>query len=304
MPATRKGKSRRALRTVYLFTDLEGCAGIDDWDPRGHDYVNTSRYVNERSEMQRLLTGEVNACVEGCLEAGVESVIVNDAHGAGRTILVEELHPRAQIIRGRERPGWTFALDRCDAIFHVGMHARSDTPRGTLCHTMSNTIKDYRVNGVPTSEFDLSILLAGHFGIPAPFFAGEMLACQQAKEIVPNIVTVETKEGMGVLCALHLAPVEARRLIREKSVEAVERANAGEFKPVVWKAPYKLEVEMRAEAYKPEQAGPGKEWIDRRTMAWYAADIASVFDFSVYDKKPAGRAFITPADWKRRHKKR
>jgi D-amino peptidase len=208
------------------------------------------------------------------------------------------------IIRGKNRPGWTFALERCDAIFHVGMHARSDTPMGTLCHTMTSSIKDYRVNGKATSEFDLSILLAGHFGIPAPFFAGEMRACQQAKEIVPNIVTVETKEGMGVLCALHLSPVEARRRIREMSADAIKRANSGEFEPVVWKGPYKLEVEMRAETYKPEQAGPGKEWIDARTMAWYAADFPSVFDFAVYDKKPLAKSFITPVEWRRRHKKR
>jgi hypothetical protein len=63
-------------------------------------------------------------------------------------------------------------------------------------------------------------------------------------------------------------------------------------------------VEMRAETYKPEQAGPGQEWIDARTMAWYAADFASVFDFSVYGKKPPGKSFITPAQWKLRHKKR
>ncbi|MCW8130259.1 MAG: M55 family metallopeptidase [Planctomycetota bacterium] len=301
MPRT---SARRPLKTVYLMTDLEGCAGVDDWDPRHADYVNTARYVDERREMQRLLTGEVNACVDGCLDAGVESVIINDAHGAGRTILVEELHPKAKIIRGKSRPTWTFALDRCDAIFHVGMHARSDTPMGTLCHTMSNSITDYRVNGVPTSEFDLSILLAGHFGIPAPFFAGEMRACAQAKEIVPNIVTVETKEGMGVLCALHIAPVEACRLIREQSAEAVAKANAGAFEPVVWKAPYKLEVQMRDETYKPEQAGPGKEWINRHTMAWYAQDLLSVFEFSVYDRQPAPKARCTPDIWKRAHKKR
>lgn len=305
MPQARSSShARRPLRTVYLMTDLEGCAGVDDWDPRHADYVNSARYIYERAEMQRLLTGEVNACIEGCLDAGVEAVIVNDAHGAGRTILIEELHPKAMIIKGKDRPGWTFALERCGAIFHVGMHARSDTPAGTLCHTMSGSVKDYRLNGKPVSEFDLSILLAGHFGIPAPFFSGDNLACKQAREIVPNIVTAETKEGMGVLCALHKSPLEARRLIRERSAEAVQRANAGAFEPVVWKAPYKLEAEMRAETYKSEKAGPGMEWINRRTMAWYGADLVSVFDFSFYNKVPQGRGFITPAEWKRRHKKR
>lgn len=304
MPAVRKTASRLPVRTVYLFTDLEGCAGVDDWDPRHHDYINTARYVYERAEMQRLLTGEVNACVEGCVDAGVETVIVNDAHGAGRTILIEELHPSAQLIKGRQRPGWTFALDRCDAIFHVGMHARSDTPGGTLCHTMSRSVKDYRVNGRAASEFDLSILLAGHFGLPAPFFSGEVRACRQAHEIVPNIVTVETKEGMSIECALHLAPVEARRRIRAGAADAIERANTGEFEPVVWQAPYRVKIEMRGETYKAEQAGAGMEWVNPRTMAWHARDIAAVFDFAVYGKAPGKAAAISPAQWRSAHKKR
>ena len=295
---------RRPVKTVYLMTDLEGCAGVDDWDPRHADYVNSARYVYERTEMQRLLTGEVNACIEGCLDAGVESVIVNDAHGAGRTILIEDLHPKALLIRGRNRPGWTFALERCQAIFHVGMHSRSDTPTGTLSHTMSLETKDYRINGVATSEFDLAILLAGQFGLPAPFLSGEKLACAQGRELVPNMVTVETKEGMGVLCALHRMPGEVRKEIRAKSAEAVRRTNKGEFAPVVWKAPYKLEIELRGETYKPADAGPGMEWIDARTMAWFAKDFASVFEFSVYNKKPQAAAFVTPAEWKKAHKRK
>ena len=164
---------------------------------------------------------------------------------------------------------------------------------------MSNSVKDYRVNGRPVSEFDLAILLAGQFGLPAPFLAGEMRACQQAREIVPHMVTVQTKEGLSDLSALHLAPSEARRLIRERSAEAVERANAGEFAPVVWPGPYRLEIQMRAESYKPEQAGPGMEFVNRHTMAWHARDFASVFEFATYSRVPQGQAFLTPRDWRR-----
>jgi D-amino peptidase len=301
MPRPQK---RRSVKTVYLMTDLEGCAGVDDWDPRHADYVNSARYIYERAEMQRLLTGEVNACIEGCLEGGADSVIVNDAHGAGRTILIEDLHPKALLIRGRSRPGWTFALERTQALFHIGIHARSDTPMGTLCHTMSHEIKDYKVNGKPVSEFDLAILLAGELGIPAPFLSGERRACKQAQELVPNMVTVDTKEGMGVLCALHRTPGVVRDEIREKSAEAVRKTNAGEFEPVVWKAPYKLEVVMRNESYKPSETGPGKEYINAHTMAWFAKDFSSVFDFAVYGRVPKEKAQCTAAEWKRAHKRK
>ena len=31
-----------SVKSVYMMTDLEGCAGVDDWDPRHHDYATTA----------------------------------------------------------------------------------------------------------------------------------------------------------------------------------------------------------------------------------------------------------------------
>ena len=110
------------VKSVYVFTDLEGVAGVDDWDPRHRDYGVQARGVAERSEMQRLLTGEVNAAAEGLFAAGVEEILVNDAHGAGRTILVEELISGVQLARGTERPSWLLGVSRrFDAFVQVGV---------------------------------------------------------------------------------------------------------------------------------------------------------------------------------------
>ena len=49
------------VKAVYMMTDLEGVAGVDDWDPRHRDDATTAKSVYDRAEMQRLLTGEVNA---------------------------------------------------------------------------------------------------------------------------------------------------------------------------------------------------------------------------------------------------
>ena len=56
---------RKAIKSVYMVTDLEGVAGVDYWDPRHSDYASEARGVYERSEAQRLLTQEVNAACEG-----------------------------------------------------------------------------------------------------------------------------------------------------------------------------------------------------------------------------------------------
>ena len=119
-----------SVKSVYMMTDLEGVAGVDDWDPRHRDDATTAKGVYDRAEMQRLLTGEVNAAAEGLFAAGVEEIIINDAHGAGRTILSEELISGVKLVQGVKRPCWLPGLSpKFDALIQVGMHAMTGTPQ-------------------------------------------------------------------------------------------------------------------------------------------------------------------------------
>jgi D-amino peptidase len=59
---------------VFISSDMEGTAGVVDWDqvrPGGARY----EYFTE------LLLGEVNAAIEGAMEAGATEFLVNDSHG-------------------------------------------------------------------------------------------------------------------------------------------------------------------------------------------------------------------------------
>ncbi|MGI6209395.1 MAG: M55 family metallopeptidase [Anaerolineae bacterium] len=267
----------KPVKSVYMFTDMEGVAGVDNWDPRHFDYANLAKGVYERSEVQRLLTGEVNAACEGLFAAGVEEVIVNDAHGAGRTILPEELISGVKIVRGLNRPHWMVGISRrCDALVQVGMHAMSDTPNANLCHTMSKSIKAYRVNGREVGEMELAAYLAGELGIPWIFTSGDLHACREAEEWVPGMVSAAVKEGLSELAAIHLAPVDARRLIRERIQEAV--AKAGEIKPLVAQPPVVLEIERR-EPGPLEVLGDG-ERVDAFTVRWTGQSMWEVFNRS------------------------
>ena len=35
----------KPVKSVYMMTDLEGVAGVDDWDPRHADYANEAKGV-------------------------------------------------------------------------------------------------------------------------------------------------------------------------------------------------------------------------------------------------------------------
>ena len=273
----------KAVNAVYVMTDLEGVAGVDAWDPRNEEYGNQARGMYERQEMQRLLTGEVNAACQGLLDAGVQEVLVNDAHGAGRTILPEELVSGVKVVRGLNRPGWLLGISsHFDVLVQVGMHSMSNTPRGNLAHTMSPSLDYYRVNGCEVGEMELAAYLAGQLGIPWVFTSGDVHACREAESWVPGMVTAPVKEGLSELSAIHLAPVAARSLIRERIRESV--LTAAEIQPMIARSPVTLEIRWRKPG--PAELKPGAERVDAFTVRYVGEDIWKVFNQAHSEENP------------------
>ena len=70
-------------KTVFLITDAEGVAGVcrqDQTDPKDN-------------EMRQLLTGEINAAVDGFYDGGADEVIVWDGHDGSQTLSALTIHP-------------------------------------------------------------------------------------------------------------------------------------------------------------------------------------------------------------------
>jgi len=88
---------------IYLMTDMEGVAGVVN----GDDYLAPgARYYEVARE---LVTGEVNAAIEGALEGGATEFLVVDGHGQG-AINPLLLHPAARLLTGRPL-GYPFGID-------------------------------------------------------------------------------------------------------------------------------------------------------------------------------------------------
>ena len=105
---------------VFIAVDLEGVSGLTDADEM---YAGRPGF----DVAQRLMTGDANAAIAGAFDGGATEVVVCDAHGPGRTLLVEDLDPRAVLTRGRSKPmRMVEGLDASfDLVFLVGMHGRS-----------------------------------------------------------------------------------------------------------------------------------------------------------------------------------
>src|SRR5579864_4643504 len=83
---------------VLIVTDLEGVGGVNDADEQL--LPGQRRYLESR----RILTGEVNAAVEGAVDAGASEVVIWDGHDGSRTLSVDEIHAGARLIQGRPTP--------------------------------------------------------------------------------------------------------------------------------------------------------------------------------------------------------
>ncbi|KYH36433.1 MAG: aminopeptidase [Candidatus Bathyarchaeota archaeon B24] len=221
---------------IFIMTDLEGASGVagrwSDIDPGG----------KEHEAARRLLTGDVNAAIGGAFEAGADEVVVLDGHGAALTILIEELDPRAQLIRGRR----VLELEGLDAsfdlMFAIGAHAMAGTPDGLLTHTLSTAIDNVWLNGVPVGEIGLWAALAGDFNVPIGLVTGDAAAVREAKSLLKQVCTVAVKEATSRFAAKCLHPKVSRRLIKEAAATAVKRAE--DFAPFRPERPVELKVEF------------------------------------------------------------
>jgi D-amino peptidase len=225
---------------IHIITDLEGAAMV-------FTFAQTRATTGDplKDKAMRMLTAEVNACVDGILDADATAeVVVWDGHGSGG-IDYETFTDKATLVAGKVKA--PYGLDETfAALFFVGQHAMAGTPNAPLAHTQSSqTVEYYKLNGQYIGEFHQRAYLAGTvYNVPAAFLAGDDKAVSEAQSLVPELVGVVTKYGLGLEAARSLGPRRAQQLIREGAAEAVRRVRAGRIKPVKVPAPYEFEVRL------------------------------------------------------------
>ncbi|MBD3293127.1 MAG: aminopeptidase [Armatimonadia bacterium] len=256
----------------YMMTDLEGVAGICRGEHR--DDVSTWNALR-RARMSRLLTGEVNAAVEGLTAAGFDDIIVNDGHGSGSTLDYEMVDPRPVYMHGLERPFWLPFLDEtCDATGLVGAHARASTEGANISHTMSGAMRRWSFNGIEVGETGLQALIAGYYGVPFAFATGDEHLCREIEELVPGCVTVAVKQGTSQHSALTLAPERARELVREGAQRAAEAIDRVE--PLTLESPVLFRDERKEPTWDEENPGEATRVINAHIREIEGEDLMDV----------------------------
>lgn len=222
---------------VYVMVDIEGISGI-------YAREQVLRTESRFSEGRRYMTEDINYCVKGLKAAGVDEVIVCDCHGVSYSVIWENLTSEVDFCVSGFVPGKRFyGADDADAIILLGYHAMAGTAGGLLDHTYSSVdIQNIYVNGKAVGEIAFDAAIAGEQGIPVIMVSGDDKACNEAKEILPNVITACVKHGMGSFGAMLLPPEKAHQLIYDKAIEAVK--NFKNCKPYTFEKPINCKVEV------------------------------------------------------------
>lgn len=260
------------MTAVHVSVDMEGIAGVATRSQvrRGSDDYPAGREA---------MTEEANAAIAGAFDGGATRVVVSDAHGDMANLLPAKLDPRAELLFGSPKIPWGM-MQGIDADFDVcafvGYHAAAGTPNATLEHTYSSaTFTDVLVNGEVWSETHLNATIAGSFGVPVGFVAGDDLTCEMATALLPGVVTVATKRAIGRTVVSSLHPTRACELIRSGVEQAVR--GAGDLAPFQPQVPFLLEASVlhsgMAEAC---TLLPGTERLSSRTLRFTAHDVLTL----------------------------
>ncbi len=202
---------------IFISADVEGVAGIASWSQiiaDGDDY----------SIGRSLMTGEVNAAIEGAIAAGAQQVVVNDSHARMTNLLPETLNPSARLISGHFKPHYMLqGLDESfDAAFFVGYHGAIGEPEAILAHTYNpRAIWEAKVDGRVVGEIGINYLMCEYFGVPLTLVTGDQSTAREARAIAPAVRTAEVKRSFGRYSADSMSPLNARALIRQTAKESL-----------------------------------------------------------------------------------
>jgi D-amino peptidase len=264
--ATIPAQQPRPLK-VFISIDMEGLAGVvtgPDVNPAGPDYAH----------FRTIMAGEANAAIDGAFRAGATEVLVRDSHGSKENLLPNDVDPRARLLRGAST-GPKNMMEGIDstygAVVFVGYHAKAGTPRAILEHTSTGNVVDVSINGVSLPEGGYNALVAGLYGVPVVFVAGDRAVVEQIRGLLGPIEGVAVKEEIND-ASLGLSPKAAQDEIR-KGVELAVR-NRGRAKVYRMPGPYTMVLKVKTE----RAPYPGAQKVREGEFTFSSSDLFEVLN--------------------------
>jgi D-amino peptidase len=226
---------------VWMSLDMEGVAGIVDWEqcrPGNPAYALGCE----------LLQAEVNAAIEGAIAGGATEVVLNDSHASMANLDPRRIAGGARYLSGRHKPLYMMqGLDSSfDAAFFVGYHGSISGRPSTMSHTYNPEVfSAASVNGREVGESGINALVAEHHGVPIAFVSGDRVTWDETEPFATGAVHVMTKESITRASALSLHPDESCRQIATGAKAAMERVAMGDVPLPGISRPATLDLEFQ-----------------------------------------------------------
>lgn len=250
---------------VYIMTDMEGVSGLTR---REQCLCGTGAW----REAVPMAEGDFNAAVAGASAGGARRIVLNDAHGSGNNVRIENMDERAEYERptGSRNIMPALGKGKFDAGFIVGAHAMAGTGGAFLEHTQSSfTWHNYTVNGQRWGEIAQFAAYLGAFDVPTVLVTGDEAACREARDMLGEIETVAVKTALCRQYARSLPPGAAHKAIEEAAVRALRLV--GRARPFKVKLPAEVTLEFHCvETADAMARRPGVRRLDPRTVGWTA----------------------------------
>jgi D-amino peptidase len=260
------------VESVYISVDFEGMEGVVS----GRQLTEGT---HEYSIACQRLTEDVNAAIEGAMDAGARKVVVCDGHGFGENILLDQLNPEAELISGPlctsvQLQGIGPEFDAMVVFGHSGAGLSVD---GVLNHSYSGKkVYNIRLNGTTmNTEAVLNAAEAGSHGVPLVTMIGDKAAVSEVRQHIPAVEGVVVKTGFTRNVAMSLHPEKARALIREGVARGLARRD--EIPPLRLAPPIAMELDYMNSGFADvAELVPGVKRIGPRTVH-YSGEPETVF---------------------------
>ena len=263
---------------IFISVDIEGCAGVANW-------AETERGNDDYELFRKIMTDEVNSVIDGLMSAGVDEILVRDAHGTARNLLFDKLNPNIKIIRGWSNSPCEM-MDGLDSSFDgaifIGYHSPSRSDGNPLSHTLSLNMHNHiKLNGKILSEYHINTYYAMTKGVPVILISGDKNICEIASAENNLIETVETKAGINGAIISRM-PKDVLNELSHKTIDAINTLREQQKDDYYIFLPKNMELEIqyrKIESANKASFYPGAIRLSADKVIYRTNKIEDVFRF-------------------------
>ncbi|WP_313756340.1 M55 family metallopeptidase [Tissierella sp.] len=261
---------------VFMSVDMEGITSTTKWDECNPDKKDYAYHAEQ-------MTNEVIAACEGAIAAGVDEIVIKDAHGSATNIDVTKLPECAKLIRGWSGHPYSMVegLDNTfDAVMFIGYHSAAGREGNPMSHTFTSRPLYIKINEEYGSEFLLYSYAATYEGVPTVLLTGDKMLCEDSQKLHPSLYTVAVKEGVGS-STVNLSTKKSLKLIRENAEKSLKQ-DLNKAKIELPKN-FKVEICFKEHTYANKMFYyPGMEKIDSNTLLFNTDDYFEVLRMTYF----------------------